>query len=133
MMTKDKQIEEIENLFIEIEQSFRVYCGEKPCNDCELNGFVNCESHYKAEALYEAGYRLASDVASEIFEEIEEEIRLALNSNYNARSERLAHTNIEMADEFVSYCDGKIHALRGIDDYLAELKKKYTESEKDNE
>ena len=86
---------------------------------------------------YEKGYingynRKSTEVAEEIFGEIEKEIHLALNSNYNARAERSAHPHIEMADEFVSYCDGKIHALRGIDDYVAELKKKYTESEKDN-
>ena len=71
--------------------------------------------------------RAKSEVAREIFEEIEQEINGALESNYEARSARLSNPNIEMADEFIAYCEGKISALRGIDGFIGELKKKYTE------
>lgn len=64
-----------------------------------------------------------AEVAREIFEEIEREIVAALRSNYNAKQERVEK---QIPDDFVSYmCEGKIAALRGIDDFLAELKKKY--------
>jgi phosphoribosyl-ATP pyrophosphohydrolase len=59
-------------------------------------------------------------VAREIFEEIDGEIKLALDSNYKARSQ------VELSDELYHTVNGKISALRGIDDFLAELKKKYT-------
>lgn len=58
------------------------------------------------------------EVAREIFEEIRKEIELALDSNYKAR-----HAN--GYGEFGEYVNGKIHALRGIDDFIAEFKKKY--------
>ena len=68
-----------------------------------------------------------SEVAREIFEKIEREIVAALRSNYNAKQERVEK---QIPDDFVSYmCEGKIAALRGIDDFIAELKKKYTEGE----
>ena len=56
-----------------------------------------------------------------IFAEIELEIKLALDSNYKARIQ------VELSDELYHTVNGKISALRGIDDFLAELKKKYTE------
>ena len=57
--------------------------------------------------------------------EIEEEIVVALESNYKAKRERLANPHIDTADEFVAYCEGKITALRGIEDFIEELKDKY--------
>lgn len=55
------------------------------------------------------------EVAKQIFEEIHKEIELALDSNYKARRE---HNN------FISLVDGKISALRGIDDFVYELQEK---------
>ena len=59
-MSKEKQIEEMANHLIDIQRNFGEYCA-KPCRECELGGQVNCESYYKAEALYNAGYRKQSD------------------------------------------------------------------------
>ena len=53
---REKQIEEMAECLIDIQQNFNEYCA-KPCRECELDGIVNCENHYKAEALYNAGYR----------------------------------------------------------------------------
>lgn len=61
------------------------------------------------------------DGAKMFAKEIKAEIHEALENNYKVRSERIAKPNIDMADEFVSYCDGKIHCLRGIDDFIDEL------------
>ena len=58
------------------------------------------------------------DIAREIFEDIHKEIELALDSNYKAR-------NNNGYGEFGEYVNGKIHALRGIEDFLAEIEKKY--------
>lgn len=58
------------------------------------------------------------EVAKQIFGKIHKEIELALDSNYKAR-------NNNGYGEFGEYVNGKIHALRGIEDFLAELKKKY--------
>jgi hypothetical protein len=69
-----------------------------------------------------------AEVANKICCEIEEEIVAALQSNYRAKQERVEK---QLPDDFVSYmCEGKIAALRGIYDFIDELKKKYTEGQK---
>lgn len=70
--------------------------------------------------------RQKAEVAREICCKIEQEIVAALESNYKVKAERMANPRID-ADEFISYCEGKIAALRGIEDFVEELKKKYTE------
>ena len=57
---------------------------------------------------------------TEFADKMHTEIHQALESNYNARAERMAKPNIDMADEFISYCDGKIDCLRGLDDFVDE-------------
>jgi hypothetical protein len=64
-----------------------------------------------------------AQVAREIFEEIEAEITAALKSNYEARRA------YNPTDEFHMWVQGKIDALGGIEYFIAELKKKYTEVE----
>lgn len=59
------------------------------------------------------------EVAREMSAEMEHEIAEALKSNYKALSE------FEEADELYYRVKGKIDALRGIQDFLAELEKKY--------
>lgn len=70
-----------------------------------------------------------SEVASEIFAEIDREICLALESNYKARDHRqmivIVHGSSTLDREFIEYVCGKIDTLRGINDFVAELKKKY--------
>lgn len=74
------------------------------------------------------GYDIGrKEVVRKICCEIESEIVAALESNYKARAERIRNPRIDTADEFISYIDGKIAALRGIEDFVEELKKKYTE------
>ena len=68
-----------------------------------------------------------ADVAREIFEEIETEITEALKSNYKVLPE------IEASDELYHCVHGKISALCGIDGFIEELKKKYTEGEQRND
>ena len=64
-----------------------------------------------------------AEVAREIFEEIEREINDALQSNYRVLPQ------IEESEALWNRVNGKIDALRGIDGFVEELKKKYTESE----
>ena len=58
---RDKQIEEMTNDLCDID------CKGMKCNACDSYG---CEYRMQAEALYDAGYRKASEVAREIAEEI---------------------------------------------------------------
>lgn len=69
--------------------------------------------------LYNAGYRKASEVAREIFAEIKKEIEEALKSNYKVLPQ------LEFSNELYNSVRGKIDALRGIEGFIAELKKKY--------
>ena len=59
-MSKEKQIEEMREELIVIQQEFNEYCA-KPCRVCDLGGIVCCEKHYQAEQLYNAGYRKQSE------------------------------------------------------------------------
>jgi hypothetical protein len=65
-----------------------------------------------ADALYNAGYRKASDVAREIFEEIDEELGGLMNTYH--KSQRFSDADV-------------IRYARCV---IAELKKKYTEGGK---
>lgn len=66
------------------------------------------------------------EVAQKIFREIEEEIVAALDSNYNALRIRLEKDAVHANDGgFMDLVNGKINALRGIEYFIEELKKKY--------
>ena len=62
---------------------------------------------------------------ADIFSELESEITAALESNYKAKA-------MDTADDFVAYCEGKIHALRGILDFIEELKKNTRRANNEN-
>ena len=131
MDSKEKQIEE---MAYEMTQYKETVCKRIEHNNCLLrnhaHAFIDCHFCKLAEHLItEKGYRKASDVAREIFEEIEKEIELALESNYRAKKEHYNHSVIPNYDNFNAMCDGKIYAMRGLLDFIAELKKKYTEGE----
>lgn len=68
-----------------------------------------------------------AEVASRVLEEIQKEIEAALESNYKARNERNESRQWNrINDNFINTVNGKISALRGINDFIIELKKKYT-------
>lgn len=90
--------------------------GTKICSNfndgiCCVDGStckLNCEYKLIANHLYNAGYCKKEDVAAEIFEEIEKQLAFFRRYEYTSK---------------IAQC---------IFYVLAELKKKYTESEKDN-
>ena len=106
-----------DELITDVYRAKLVYEAEMKLPEYRAKGEEDFE--FIGKALAAKGYCKAS----EIFEEIEAEIELALKSNYNARREQTEYCN------FVSMIDGKINALRGIEYFIAELKKKYTEGE----
>jgi hypothetical protein len=67
-----------------------------------------------------------SEVARAICCEIEEEIVAALESNYRALKEWDDGRCNDYVLEMVNRIKGKIDALRGIEGFVEELKKKYT-------
>lgn len=90
----------------QIEEMAKVLCGmSRECAKCRLNGI--CLARTSADVLYTAGYRKASDVAMEIFAEIEKFNRPPLPE-----------------------CE-PVYIIKARE--LAELKKKYTESEGEND
>ena len=110
-MSRDKRIEEMAKL-----------CTDK-CRDCHNNECIETtkSQHCIAETLYNAGYRKASEVARETIYDFQN---------------RLRHTFLDMCN-YNDYgilnllqIDSAIDAL--YDTFIAELKKKYTESEKGN-
>lgn len=97
---RDKQIEEMADIICKSNNpTMRTHCDK-----CVFSGM--CDIQDGCEALYNAGYRKASDVAREIFEEIEKLIS----------SECLV---IKDEDGIRGYVDASVHYI------LVELKKKY--------
>ena len=144
-MNRDKQIENMTKDLCDID------CKGMKCNVCDSYG---CEYRMQAEALYNAGYRKASEVAREIFGEIEKQ--LARYSHLHRYAEEAYQVTDEYADgtpcEMTSVWDVISLHKNGWDDYetmhklednirtianssllkefegdIAELKKKYTE------
>ena len=70
-----------------------------------------------------------AEVANKICCEIEEEIVAALESNYRALKEWDDGRCNDYILVMVGRIKGKIDALRGIEGFVEELKKKYTEPE----
>ena len=73
---------------------------------------------------------IKTEAYKECIEKIHTEIAEALNSNYKAKAERMAKPKVDMADIFISYCEGKIAALRGIDDFADDILKELVGDEK---
>ena len=61
---------------------------------------------------------LKAEAYKEFAEKVHTEIEQALESNYKAKGERLEKHNVGDSTDFISYCEGKIAALRGIDDFI---------------
>ncbi len=117
-----------------------LYCAGEKCKQyqstdvvpkSEVYGFSAEELAQKVEGLtieleamrcaansYKMHYE---NLAREIFEEIEKEIEEALKSNYKVLPQ------FEASEELYHNVHGKISALCGIDGFIEELKKKYTE------
>ena len=84
----------------------------------------------KAKAISEHERHIKAEVAREIFEEIEKEIELTLDNNCN---ERVENINKDCRDcphaRLLNGIQGIVDTAMGLDNIIAELKKKYTESE----
>ena len=73
--------------------------------------------------------QIKTEAYKELVAEIQTEIREALKSNYKARQEHIdkwRDPNAYIGGDFVSICEGKIAALRGIDDFINDLLKEHT-------
>jgi hypothetical protein len=107
-MMEDKHIEEMAKVLCED-------CARDPL-PCDLTkAGIMCDSVIEqADALYNAGYRKASEVVNEVFADVFKAIR-----KYYIEAE---HTKSVT-------CELMLDDLKGD---LAELKKKYTESENDD-
>ena len=121
----DKQIEEIARVLNECCNYYDEHgnhIGNK-CSQCEEwcdTNHVCCSYNTKeATALYNAGYRKASDVAREI-DDLKRYIRLNEDIALKCKEEN--------GEQNREYWKGKLSAFKQIRGYIdAELKKKYTE------
>ncbi len=84
---------------------------------------------FEAATMY-ASRMLRVKIASEIFANIHQEIKKALESNYKARKERNEDRRwSRINDDFINTVNGKIAALRGIEDFVTELEKEFVKGE----
>ena len=115
-MSRDKQIEEIAEIILDVDRS---YYGME-CDEIQAKA--------EATAIYAKGYRKSQEVAREIFEEIDDLRRyIILNENIALKCKQ------ENGEKNEDYWKGKLSAFKQIRAYIdAERKKKYTESWKDD-
>lgn len=103
-MNRDKQIEEMAKDICHL--------GRK-CPDCSRQAM--CKAVNYASRFYDKGYRKASEVANKVIDEFVEKV----------------------CDKYEIFTDSDVseynYILNLIEETKAELKKKYTESEKDDE
>lgn len=76
------------------------------------------DTHWSNERAYKNGYAKG---VKEFAEKLHTEISAARDSNFKAKNERIEKYGAE--DSFTMYCDGKIHALDGIDYFADNLVK----------
>ena len=72
--------------------------------------------------------KIKAEAYKEFCEKLHTEILEARESNFKAKDERIAKSKkygipIDVEDSFLMYCDGKIHALDGIDYFAYNLLK----------
>ena len=83
----------------------------------------NTKCHFANGHYVPAADVVPKSEVEQIFKEIEEEIQESLNSNYRARP------HIAESEELYHMVEGKITALSGMQDFIAEIKKKYIPTE----
>ena len=66
---------------------------------------------------------IKSEARKEFAERVCTEIKSALENNCKVRAERMCNTELYADDPFISYCNGKIDCLRGIEDFTVNLLK----------
>lgn len=72
-----------------------------------------------------------SEVAREIFDELKAEISVALSSNYDVRRQTAeSRLTAENREAIITYLDGKINALKGLEGFIEEIETKYMEEQK---
>lgn len=104
----------------EVDRLHEIINGFEEQSAKELQDFLRLSEKYE---------KAKQEVAREIFAKIDREIVDALKSNYEARQiriEKWKNPTAYIGGDFVSICDGKIAALRGIEGFIAELREKYT-------
>jgi hypothetical protein len=79
---------------------------------------MRMDEHTATELAYKNGYEKG---IKEFYRKLHSEILDARNSNFKGKSERIEKYGAE--DGFTMYCDGKIHALEGIDYFADNLAK----------
>jgi hypothetical protein len=117
-MSREKQIEEMAK---DVTRSI-CWCNEE---------IPTVDGMGTAITLYNKGYRKASEVAEKIFAEIEKKISLDLDVICKEKDELIYKGFFSHA--LLCEFNYKIDTLRGIAKFIAELKKKYTEGENNNE
>ena len=87
--------------------------------EAEIERFNKIKNAYDfAECIKQ---EIKAEAAKEFAELLKQEIAQALESNYKARAERMCNTELYAADTFISYCNGKIDCLRGLDGFIDNL------------
>lgn len=122
LIKKDTQLQKLEEENKKLKAEIEKLKGEVAK---EFTCFVGDPHKVKHCPYLEEFKTVKAETIKEVTEKIKEEIHEALNNNYKTRQERIAHYENKgvqsIYDDFVQYCNGKIDALRGLDDYINSL------------
>ena len=91
-----------------------------------LENYASCYSQVDLEQLAKMLDNIKSEAIKEFADLVSAEINRALTNNHKVKQERISkliEQGIAYNDEFCNYCDGKIHALCGIGDFIQNLVK----------
>ena len=95
----------------------------------KLQCSYDCELVYRKE-LHK---RAKAEAVKEFADKMHTEIHQAIESNCKARAERMGKTEDYALDAIISYCNGKIDCLRGIDGFVDETYKEIVWQSPDGE
>ena len=95
---------------------------ETQCDECSCQLLFERDLWMKAAEQWQKQFeKVRTDTATKIFAEIQAEIKAVLDNNYRVLPK------VELSDTLWYSVRGKIDCLRGFDDFIDELKKKYAE------
>lgn len=95
-----------------------------------INANMNLEHlQYEFDLLRQEKSVVIAEAIKEFVERVHTEIEAAITSNRKVITARVSSGVIPQGDVLCKYCYGNVHALEGIDDYIADLVKEFTEEQ----
>lgn len=119
---KDATIERLQKHYHKVCEHTQKVEMELAEKELDTSWFNNPNTHRIPSTIR----KIRAEVIKEFADLVSAEINRALTNNHKVKQERISkliEQGIAYNDEFCNYCDGKIHALCGIGDFIQNLVK----------